>query len=96
MKIEEMPMSGYGERQRWELEDLWRNRVEEAFARYTAAAADYRRLFEEQRQGVIPGSDGALVVKRAHEEHAAALRNFQEVLRTFNDLVIRGKLPPKD
>jgi hypothetical protein len=79
---------------RRELEDLWRGRVQAALRRYQLARADAAAARTAFKQGDTPSPDGSMAVHQRHQIENAALADYDRVLSVFNDLVLRGKLPP--
>jgi CheY-like chemotaxis protein len=75
----------------YELQEIWRKRLEESQKRYQTAANEYRGLIERESEGGPPESESPLV--RARREKAAALMEYSRVLGVFTDLTIYGKLP---
>jgi len=68
-----------------ELEEIWRQRLENALARYRAAADAYGKSLQEEPRAGTP--DDLNVVLKAEADA------LSRVLRIFTDLVIDGKLP---
>jgi len=72
---------------RRELEGTWRQRLEDAFERYCAAAEEYVKLL---RKGVhCPRNE----LHRIMRAEADAMEEHSRILRIFTDLVMDGKLP---
>ena len=63
---------------RQELEERWSLRLERAQGRYQAATAQYRRLLNEQPEGLTPIADGP--VSQAREAESQALAQYARVL----------------
>ncbi|HLH17634.1 MAG TPA: response regulator [Bryobacteraceae bacterium] len=79
---------------RQQMEDSWRQRLEESHARYKAASQEYRRLLQQEPDGTAPGAGSPLALARQAE--SVALAEYSRILRIFADLTIHGKLPPPD
>ena len=73
------------------LEDFWRTRVEEAQARYHKATEGYRRLLQEQPDGMSHDPKGTLAIARQAESEALA--EYSRILRAFTELTVNGKVP---
>jgi len=71
---------------REQLEESWRLKLEEASSRYKAATAEYRTMLAEQ-------SVATDALMRARQAESRALAEYAQVLRTFADLTIHGKVP---
>lgn len=76
---------------RQELEETWRERLEQCHRRYHAATAQYRTLLQEEPDGRPPTSDSALA--RARQEETDALSEYSHTLRIFTDLTLHNKIP---
>jgi hypothetical protein len=63
---------------RQELEERWRLRLERAQGRYQAATAQYRRMLNEQPEGLTPIADSP--VSQAREAESQALAQYARVL----------------
>lgn len=79
-------------RERAELEDAWRRRLDEALELYRAATARCEQLLAGQPDGRPPEPDSPL--SNARRAQTEALQEYSRVLRIFSDLVIHGKFPP--
>ena len=75
------------------LEDLWKQRIQEAHQEYQRAKSACAQALEEQASGRIPVPDGHYALLRALRMEAAATSEYTRVLRIFNDLVVCGKTP---
>lgn len=73
------------------LEDSWRLRVEETQARYRKATEQYRRVLQEQPNGISHDPKGALALAR--QAQSEALAEYLRMLRAFTDLTVHGKVP---
>ena len=76
---------------RQELEESWRQRLEEKLRRYHTASEEYRRLLREEADGQCPLPDSPLACARRAESEA--LMEYSRVLRIFSDLTVHGKVP---
>ena len=65
-------------------EEIWRQRLVEAERQYREAIRAFRDATE---------SGSADVLAEAARKRDAAREEFHRVLRTFGDIVIRGKMP---
>jgi hypothetical protein len=78
-----------------DLAAVWRARLDKAKAAYDLAVAEFRRSAEEYRfRESDCGSGSALRAAVAAENAARA--HYLEVLQTFTELVVNGKLPAED
>jgi hypothetical protein len=73
------------------LEDSWRLRLEEAQARYHKATDWYRRLLQEQPDGMSHDPKGTLAIARQEESEARAA--YSRILRAFTELTLYGRVP---
>jgi hypothetical protein len=88
MKMPEAPSSVIARR---ELEESWRQKVEEAHSRYHAAAAWHKELLQDQPDGESHCQDGPLgVAQRAESE---ALAEYTRLLKVFTELTVHDHLP---
>ena len=78
-------------RPREQLENIWRENVRVAYEAYMRAR---NRAGEAARHADILSLDGSHAYQQALRRERSALREYRIALRTFTDLVIRGKLPP--
>jgi len=77
---------------RWQkIENLWRERLDQAFERYQTAMFEYRRLLVQEPAGHAPSPDSPLY--RSRRAESDALTEYLRVLRIFRDITIRHKLP---
>jgi CheY-like chemotaxis protein len=76
---------------RHELEETWRQRVEQAQHLYQIATAEYRKLLREEPDGRPPSPDSALA--RARQAESERLMEYSHMLRVFTDLTVHGTLP---
>ena len=87
-------MAGSGSafrKERDELEDAWRKRVEEALHKYRQATQRYSKLLANQPDGVAPEPGSPLAQARCAQSEA--LQEYTRLLRIFSDLVLLGKPP---
>jgi hypothetical protein len=73
------------------LPDSWRLRLEETQACYHKATERYRRLLQEQPDGMSHDPKGALALARQAETEALA--EYRRVLRAFTELTLHRKVP---
>jgi hypothetical protein len=78
---------------REELEEVWRQKTQEAQERYRVATERYHRLLEESR-GRIPTADSPLLVAR--HAQSAALDEYKRVLRIFTEFTVHGQIPEQE
>src|SRR6266536_3129140 len=76
---------------RYQIEEAWRARLEQALERYQAATHAYRKLLREEAGGRPPSPDSPLV--QARQAESDALMEYSRVLRIFTHLTIHGTLP---
>ena len=80
--------------ERQELEDTWRQRLEQLREKYRAASDIYRALLRKEPEGETPSPDSPLA--RARQAESEALLEYSRVLRLFSDLTLYGKLPEEE
>ena len=85
-------MSGRPTNSRQELEDLWRDRLDEAHRRYEIAKLAGNVSVEDTGDD-IPQADGQFALSTALRGESFALKEYLRVLKIFNALVIEGKIP---
>ena len=76
---------------RHELEETWRQRLEQALHRYHTATTEYRKLLREEPDGRPPSPDSELA--RARQVESDTLIEYSHMLQLFTDLTVHGKLP---
>jgi hypothetical protein len=76
------------------LEDSWRQRLQEARARYSEATGRYRKLLRQQPDGVPPELDANIAAARQAE--SKALAEYARVLRIFTELTVSGNIPKNE
>ncbi|MBZ5622870.1 MAG: hypothetical protein LAQ69_29665 [Acidobacteriia bacterium] len=87
-------MSEHGPTEHWQdVEELWRDRLSEAKARYEIAVARFRTAAEDVRTRHTPGPDGSFSVHLAIAEESSARKEYMRVLRVFTDLLLNGRIP---
>ena len=77
------------------LEDLWRERLQEAQRRYSLAKVACAKAAQECAGGLTPASDGRFALQMALRGEMTALAEYQRVLAIFHDLAVNRKLPPE-
>ena len=75
-----------------DLENIWRERVRQARARYEEAHAGFRAVWDEHFHERMT-ADPSFAIEQAHKAETAALRDYMKVLKIFMDLVLHGKVP---
>jgi hypothetical protein len=70
---------------RQEKEDSWRLKVEDAYQRYQAASAQYRRLLAQKPKGAVPSQDDPLIVAR--HAQSETLAEYMRLLKAFAELM---------
>lgn len=78
---------------RYDLERLWRERVNGALVNYQRAKNLCSERVVELQTGMTPSPDGNLAVTWASHAESAALKEYLRVLRIFADLVVNGHIP---
>lgn len=78
---------------RWELEEIWRSKLEQARRRYGDTLEACRELSAHVFDSASP--DPASVLTRAQEARFEALTEYLRMLQVFTDLTVYGK-PPED
>jgi hypothetical protein len=78
-------------RQRYEIEDIWRAKLDAAFDRFSAASEEYRRILESRTDTGPALSDDSL--ERARKIRTEALAECSRLLHIFSDLTLHGKKP---
>jgi hypothetical protein len=73
------------------LQESWRLRLEETQDRYHKATERYRRLLQEQPDGMSHDPKGAVALARQAESEALA--EYFRILRAFTELTLNGKVP---
>ena len=81
-------------RGRRELEECWRQRVKNARASYDRASARHKRMLKELAH--MAPADGLFAVAQARREEVLALKELTRTTRLSADLVLNGKMPPRD
>jgi len=81
---------------RQELEDLWRERLNEALRRYRVAKLETSTALIQTRNGEMPSPDGNFAFRKAQGVENIALVECKRLLIIFNRLVIDGKIPDSD
>jgi hypothetical protein len=81
-------------RARQAMEDLWRERMQNARMAYVDARRATRVAESQYPRGVTPAPDGAFAINQALKIENAALSEYRRVVAIFTDLVVHGKVPP--
>jgi hypothetical protein len=81
---------------RAELEQVWRNRLNDCRVSYDLSAAQCRKILAEQRQFAMPAPDGSFAVRQGLLQESAARNEYIRVLKIFTDLVVHGRIPDED
>jgi hypothetical protein len=84
-------MEPHGSRQ--ELEALWRERIKSARTKYDLALAETRGVLAGPNGGFGLAPDHSTAVRNALLRESAARNEYMQVLRTFTDLLVYGKIP---
>jgi hypothetical protein len=75
------------------LEDIWRQRLQDAELRYTRSREQLRNVLRNFPAGKIPPPDGSYAYQQALRAENIALAEYTRVLRIFTDLVVGSKIP---
>jgi len=75
------------------LEELWRDRLNEARLRVELARNFLREIQQDFKNGTMPQPDGDFAFQRAGRAENSALAEYSRVLRVFHDLTVKGKIP---
>jgi hypothetical protein len=78
---------------RRQVEELWRQRVAHARARYDAASKAFRETWGEHFEKEPLSADPTLAIRKAREVESAALAEYMRVLKIYTRLVLDGVLP---
>lgn len=90
MERPELPQSSVSRQQ---LEDYWREKLEEKASRYKGATARYRAMLDGPG-GLSPsGPNNPFVLTLARQEQTQALAEYTHALKIFTDLTVHGILP---
>jgi hypothetical protein len=68
--------------------------LREARLKYEEAAKAFKATWGEHFESELT-ADPTFAIQRARDIEAQALSEYVRVLKSFSDLIIRGKLPPK-
>lgn len=71
---------------RREIEELWRRKLEAAYARYIEAIEECRNLMEQQTSGGTSSPDANDALAQARQRQAESLSKYTRVLEIFADL----------
>lgn len=75
------------------LEQLWRNRLNDARLRLDFARTYLREVQRDFKTGDIPSADGDFAYKKALRAENAALAEYHRILVILTELSVNGKLP---
>ena len=75
------------------LEELWRQRRDDAKLRLDFARNFLTEVLKDSPPGVIQTSDGTFAYRQAVKAESSALREYARVLRIYHDLVVNGIIP---
>src|SRR5438552_9480584 len=78
---------------RQELEDHWRDRLQDALDFYKLAQAEARKYQVGPDSLISQSPDIAFAIAATVQAEAAALHEYTRILMAFNDLVLEGKIP---
>ena len=81
---------------KYELEDVWRERLVETIGRYRLAKLEATEAAVESHDEDMPHADGHFAFRKALQVETAALTEYQRVLEIFNHVVRTGRLPDSD
>ena len=82
-----------GPTQRQALENLWRERLNDAKLRLDFARNFVKELQRDHLAGGVPPPDGEFAFRKALTAENRALAEYNRVLHIFSDLVVRRQLP---
>ena len=72
------------------LENLWRNRLQEAQRRFLIAKA----VCADVQRHAADSAESHFAFSRAVQIEAVALQEYRHALTLFTDLTVKGKMPP--
>ena len=81
------------EKSRREVEELWRDRLHAAEARYQSASQEYRRIQAEFQARTMPSADSNYALQQALRVENDARTDYVHVLQTFARLILHGESP---
>ena len=81
---------------RLELEDVWRERLNDALRRYRIAKLEASTALIRERNEEIASPDGQFAFRKAQRAENMALAEYKHILTIFHNLVIDGKIPNGD
>ena len=81
---------------RQQLEDLWRQRVQDARLRLQFARTYVKEVQRDLEQGAVASADGHFAFQRAIRAEYIALSEYNRVLRVYTDLLVAGKIPDEE
>ena len=82
----------HSDESRQKLEDVWRERVDEAFQRYERAKAESAKALAECLAN--PSDETIRALKCAHRVEDQAVQDYMRALQIFHALIVEGKHPP--
>jgi hypothetical protein len=75
-------------------EQIWHERLTTARRIHSIAAAYFRRTVERaQTERWDHEADGVIALRKAKDVERVALENYLQVLKTYNAVVVEGRLP---
>lgn len=77
---------------RGQIELILKDEIDRATARCRVASNDLKTVMSDIPSG-IPVPDGALRIKKAGEDHRAALAAHQKALDRWNGFILYGNIP---
>jgi hypothetical protein len=81
------------DKNRRELEEVWRIRTHVARQRYQQCSEELRRIAGDLREGLFESPDGSEAVRQAHHRESAVLEEYTRTLKSYTDLIVRGIVP---
>jgi hypothetical protein len=75
---------------RQELEEYWRQKVQEAWERYQIATAWYKELQKAKHEGRVHTKDDPLTLAR--QAQSETLAEYARVLKSFTELTVDNRL----
>ena len=81
---------------REKLEDLWRDRLQDAKLRHAFACNVRQEVQRDLQHGEVPSADRNFALERALRAENRALAEYDRVLRIFAALVVAGKIPDEE
>ena len=75
------------------LENLWRQRLNEAKLRLDFASNYVKEIQRDFSSGELPAPDGHDAYQQALHAESHAIAEYRRILRIFSELVVSGKKP---